>query len=167
MNIGVIRRDGRTDAFFAAAARDRLALRRCGPCDRWYAPEASSCPECGSEHLDWADASGRATLVSWVIAHERRPEARAAEAGRPEDPAEPGGDPADGSPAGVLLGLVELAEGPWLHTRLEGVERSALRVGMSLVAEFVHPDEGESFPVFRPATDRAHPGEWPGVSGTG
>lgn len=145
MDLGVIRRDGRSDAFFDAAARDRLALRHCARCERWYAPDASSCPECGSEDLDWADASGRATLVSWAVAHDRRPDRGA---GRPAAGA---GSGRPGEPDGAVLALVELDEGPWLYGRVDGAERSALRAGMSLVAAFVHPDEGESFPVFRPA----------------
>jgi uncharacterized protein len=135
MDIGVIRRDGRADAFFDAAAQDRLLLRRCSPCERWYAPDASSCVACGAEGLAWADASGRATLVSWAVAHPRGAGPRA------------GGDA--GEPA--VLALVELAEGPWMYGRLPARALAVARVGLALVAEFAHPAEGESFPVFVPA----------------
>ncbi|MGH3391657.1 MAG: Zn-ribbon domain-containing OB-fold protein, partial [Actinomadura sp.] len=103
MDIGVLRRDGRTDAFFDGAAEDRLMIRRCEPCDRWYAPDATDCPGCGAEDLGWAAATGTATLVTWAVSH-----------GRPR---------ADGrAPEPVPLALVELAEGPWLHGRLTGVD---------------------------------------------
>jgi uncharacterized protein len=133
MDIGVIRRDGRADAFFDAAAEDRLLLRRCSPCERWYAPDASSCVACGTEDLAWADASGRATLVSWAVTHPRG--ARA------------GG--AAGAPRGRARG--ELAEGPWMYGRLPARALAEARVGLALVTEFAHPAEGESFPVFVPA----------------
>ncbi|WP_141576945.1 Zn-ribbon domain-containing OB-fold protein [Actinomadura sp. WMMA1423] len=124
MDIGILRRDGRTDPFFDGAASDRLVVQRCEACDRWFAPDASSCPGCGEENLAWAEASGAATLVTWTILPKEQP---------------------------VFLALVELAEGPWLHTRLDGVTRADLREGLPLRAVFEHPDEGESFVLFRPA----------------
>ncbi|TDB91698.1 hypothetical protein E1264_00925 [Actinomadura sp. KC216] len=125
MRIGVLRRDGRTDPFFDGTAAGRLVVRRCAPCDRWLAPDAAACPGCGDEDPGWAEASGEATLVTWTIVH------------RPDEP-----------PA--FLALVELAEGPWLHARLDGVDRDGLREGLPLRAAFVHPDEGESYVLFRP-----------------
>ncbi|MFC5182665.1 Zn-ribbon domain-containing OB-fold protein [Actinomadura harenae] len=140
MDIGILRRDGRTDGFFDAAARDRLAVRRCPDCTRGgdgvsgdvlLPPDATSCPDCGTEDLEWADASGDAVLVTWTVLH-----------GRPKE---------DGStPPPALLALVELAEGPWLHARLDGVTTADLREGLPLRARFVHPGEGESYPLFLP-----------------
>ncbi|WP_433137933.1 Zn-ribbon domain-containing OB-fold protein [Actinomadura nitritigenes] len=132
MEIGVLRRDGRTDPFFDGTAAGRLAIRRCEACDRWYAPDASGCPECGEEALAWADASGAATLVTWTVTH-----------GRPAE---------DGTaPPPAHLALVELAEGPWMYARLDGVSGGDLHEGLPLRAEFEHPDEGESYVLFRPA----------------
>jgi uncharacterized protein len=118
--IGPVRRDGRTDAFFDAAAEDRLVVRRCDACDRWFAPDAADCAFCGAD-LAWARASGHAVLVSWAVAHARTGET-------------------------APLALVELAEGPWMYGRLEGVR--APREGLPLRVRFVHPDDGESYPVF-------------------
>src|SRR5918992_1100429 len=111
MEIGVVRRDGRGDAFFDGASADRLVIKRCGGCASWYAPDASECPACGGE-LGWATASGRATLISWAISH-----------GRP---------PGDGPVPPPVLALVDLRE------------------GLPLRAHFEHPEEGESYLVFRP-----------------
>jgi uncharacterized OB-fold protein len=119
--VGVIRRDGRTGPFFDGAAEDRLMIRRCEPCGRWYAPDVSGCAECGNDDLVWAPAGGDAVLVSWTTVH--LPDGRTAP-----------------------LALVELDEGPWLHTRLEGVP--VPREELPLRVAFVHPDEGESYPVF-------------------
>jgi uncharacterized protein len=119
--IGIIRRDGRTDPFFDGAADDRLVVRRCGECGRWSGPDAAGCPGCGTEDLGWAEASGEAVLISWAVAHSRTGER---------------------SP----LALVELAEGPWMYGRLEAV--GTPREGLPLRVRFVHPDEGESYPVF-------------------
>jgi uncharacterized OB-fold protein len=67
VNIGVLRRDGRTDPFFDGAAAGRLVIKRCPSCDAWFAPDASGCPGCGEEDLGWAEARGAATQVTWTI----------------------------------------------------------------------------------------------------
>jgi uncharacterized OB-fold protein len=117
----VIRRDGRGDPFFDGAAAGRLMIRRCDGCGEWYPPDATGCPGCGTDELAWAEASGEAVLVSWAIAHSR-------------------------TAAPAPLALVELAEGPWMYAR--PVLVSEPRAGLPLKACFVHPDEGESYPVF-------------------
>jgi uncharacterized OB-fold protein len=126
MDIGVLRRDGRSDPFFDGTASDRLVIRRCEACDAWFAPDETGCPGCGGDELGWAEASGDATLVTWTVL--------------PKDP-----------PA--CLALVELAEGPWLHARLDGVTRAGLREGLPLRVVFEHPDEGESYILFHPWTE--------------
>lgn len=129
---GVLRRDGRTDAFFDGAAEGRLVVKRCGPCDRWFGPDAGGCPGCGADTLSWAEAQGTATLVTWAVSH-----------GRPE----PGGT----GPEPAVLALVELAEGPWLHARLTGLGAVRPHEGQPLRARFVRPGHGEPYVLFEPA----------------
>lgn len=132
MDIGILRRDGRTDAFFDGTAAGKLMIKRCEPCDRWYAPDESACPGCGDEELTWAEAASTGTLVTWTVTH-----------GRPAE---------DGTvPPPAYLALVELTEGPWLYARLDETEPAALREGLPLTAFFVHPPEGEAYVLFRPA----------------
>lgn len=121
---GVVRADERSAPFFAAAGRDVLLIRKCAGCGHWLAPEAAACSGCGGPELEWVAASGRGVLVAWAVPH-------------------PG-------PAGGVLALVELDEGPWLHTRLELDDGAAggLRAGLAVAVRFVHPGEGESYPVF-------------------
>ena len=132
MQIGILRRDGRTDPFFDGTAADRLVIKRCEPCDHWYTPDQATCPRCGGDELVWAEASGKATLVTWAVTH-----------GRP--------GPDGTAPPPAVLGLVELEEGPWMHARLDGADPASLREGLPLRAVFEHPDEGESYVLFRPA----------------
>jgi uncharacterized protein len=132
MDIGIIRADDRSAPFFAAAARDVLLIKRCARCDRWLDPEATGCPECGAADPRWEQAAGRGRLISWAEL--------------------PAGKPGAADGPGVLA-LVELDEGPWLRTRLEGTGATGtagLRPGLRVSALFVHPAEGESYPVFRP-----------------
>ncbi len=137
---GVIRADARSAAFFAAAARGELLIKRCGGCSRWLPPTAGSCPLCGddAEHA-WAVASGRGTLVSWAVVHSRA-----------------------GAPV-AMPALVELAEGPWLATGLrlpQGADPGTLRAGQPVAAAFARPAAGECYPVFCPVDDGAElPGD--------
>ena len=130
-DFGVVRADSRAALFFERAGRGELMIRRCERCRTWLAPTASGCPGCGADadELAWAAASGRGTLVTWSVAHPRQ----------------------DGPVA--VPALVELAEGPWLATglRLAGPgQLAALRAGLPVVAEFIRPADGASYPVFRP-----------------
>jgi uncharacterized protein len=138
MDVGIIRADDRSAPFFAAAARDVLLIKRCAGCDRWLDPGATGCPECGAADLRWEQAAGRGRLVSWAVL----PAGKAEAAQAPDAPS--------------VLALVELDEGLWLRTRLEGTGATGtagtagLRPGLRVTAHFVHPGEGESYPVFRP-----------------
>jgi hypothetical protein len=128
-DVGVIRADERSAAFFAAAARDVLLIRRCAGCRRWLDPAATACTGCGADDPPWEPSAGRGTLISWAVL-----------AGEGTS----------------VLALVELDEGPWLRTRLAGADAEVLRAapgaraGLRVAAAFVHPAEGESYPVFRP-----------------
>jgi len=130
MDVGIIRADERSAPFFAAAAREVLLIKRCAGCGRWLDPGATGCPGCGAADPRWEQAAGRGRLISWAVLP----------AGKAE-------------PAPSVLALVELDEGPWLRTRLEGTGAAGtagLRAGVRVRARFVHPAEGESYPVFTP-----------------
>jgi uncharacterized OB-fold protein len=132
VDIGIIRADDRSAPFFAAAARDVLLIKRCAECDRWLEPGATGCPGCGAADPRWEQAAGHGRLISWAVL--------------------PAGKPGPADPPSVLA-LVELDEGPWLRTRLERIGATGtagLRPGLPVTAHFVHPAEGESYPVFRP-----------------
>jgi uncharacterized protein len=141
VDIGIIRADDRSTPFFAAAARDVLLIKRCADCDRWLDPGATGCPGCGAADPRWEQAAGRGRLISWAVLPAAKPDSA---------------DPPDRSgalDAPSVLALVELDEGPWLRTRLERIGATGtagLRPGLPVTAHFVHPAEGESYPVFRP-----------------
>jgi uncharacterized protein len=142
MEVGVIRADERSAAFFAAAAQDVLLIKRCASCGRWLDPAATGCAGCGEPDPGWAPATGLGTLISWAVLPAGAPGPVTADPGA----VNPGA-------AGSVLALVELDEGPWLRTRLEGADGTgpaSPRAGMRVAAHFVHPAEGESYPVFRP-----------------
>ncbi len=136
--IGIVRADERSAEFFAAAARDELMIKRCETCGAWQQPSATSCPNCGENgELRWTKSAGRGTLASWSVTHSKQA----------DDPL-------------AVPALVELDEGPWLATGLYLPAHSALaglRAGQEVTVRFVHPDEGESYPVFSPVEGASLP----------
>ena len=127
--IGPLRRDVATAAFLDGTARGEFLLRHCNGCDRMSSPQAEQCEFCLSTDLGWVAAQGSATLVSWSISH-----------GRPD---------AEGRTEQIVLGVVELAEGPWWWTQIIA-DRGRLEVGLPLTVDFAaHSAEYETVPFFR------------------
>jgi uncharacterized OB-fold protein len=117
-----VRRDEMTAPWFDGLASGRLLLRACslGHMNR---PDLLACDVCGTHDLTWAESSSRGVIVSHAVDHSTRPSTR--------------------------LVIVELAEGPWLVTRLEGA--GDVSPGGAVVVRMVRPAEGEPYPVVVPA----------------
>ncbi|WP_083734714.1 Zn-ribbon domain-containing OB-fold protein [Actinomadura sp. CNU-125] len=119
------------DAEFWAACRDgRYLIMRCGTCGLAVWP-AGACPRHGAAAMAWTDASGRGTLVTWTVVHQRYATSF------------------DGAPPNVAL--VELDEGPLVHASVLGTDR--LEIGMRLEAVFEEIGPDVTVPAFRPARD--------------
>jgi uncharacterized OB-fold protein len=123
--------DNLSRPFFEGALRGELMIQRCDACAAFLAPGSRACTECLNEALSWTAASGRATLHTFAIMHQRY---------------HPGF--ADDLPYNVAV--VELAEGPRLNTTVVGVPNEALRVGMPLTVTFEAAGDGIALPKFRP-----------------
>ncbi|HEU0102403.1 MAG TPA: OB-fold domain-containing protein [Mycobacteriales bacterium] len=134
--LGVMVRDEETAPFFDAAAGGRLAVQQCARCGsrqfpQPFTPGTDRCHSCLSPEVSWEPVSGQGTLVTWTVLR-----------GRPA---------ADGTPApATVVGVVELAEGPWVHTQLRGVDETALAAGQPFTVAFEQPEGGEPLPVFYP-----------------
>lgn len=121
-----------TQPYWDAIAERRLRITRCGSCAEVFFPPSPVCPACSAQDIEWFDASGRATLYSYVI-HER-----------PLPYWETDG------PRSVAM--VELAEGPRLISTIVGCDQTpdALVLDMELQATFVPFDEATVL-AFEPA----------------
>jgi len=124
--------DERSQPFFDACAQGVLVIRRCRGCSTWNAPAATLCWSCVSEDLDWAEASGRATLHTFGIVHQVSHRGFAAE-------------------VPYNIAVVELEEGPRINSNIVGCEAEALAVGMPLTVRFITLENGVSIPKFGPA----------------
>jgi uncharacterized OB-fold protein len=128
-----IERDDASAPFFDAARDGRLLIRRCPTCGELYPPHQHQCPD-GSD-LEWVDAAGTGTLITWTVDH-----------GAGISP-----ELTSGTGDGEVIGIVELAEGPWLHTAIPGVDPAALTAGLAMRVEFLPLGGGEPVPTFVPA----------------
>jgi uncharacterized OB-fold protein len=129
-----IERDDASAPFFDAAREGRLLIRRCPTCGELFVPHQERCPD-GSD-LEWVAADGSATLVTWSVDHG---------AGISPELTSATGD-------GEVIAIVELTEGPWLHTAVPGVDPAALSAGLPMRVEFVPLGGGEPVPTFVPAS---------------
>ncbi|MGV9835809.1 Zn-ribbon domain-containing OB-fold protein [Nocardia niigatensis] len=84
-----------------AAGVESLMLRRCAGCRALHSPFIATCSSCRSEDFEWTDSSGFGAIVSWRLVH------RNVEQGS-----------SDVVP--TLIAIVELDEGPWIYTTIEG-----------------------------------------------
>jgi uncharacterized OB-fold protein len=123
--------DEESREFYEAARRHEIALMRCRDCGSWRLPSRPRCPDCWSTDTEWATASGRGTLYSFGIMHQKFP-------GFEQD-------------VPYNYAVVELEEGPRIVSNVVGVPNDALRVDMPLVAFFDDVADDMTLVRFRPA----------------
>lgn len=85
-------------------------------------------PRTGSRDLEWVQASGDGTVYAVTVVRKRPPE------------------------KDYNVVLIDLAEGPRMMSRVDGIDPSAVKIGMAVKAKIVVED-GRSFVVFTPAGD--------------
>ncbi|MGW0634990.1 Zn-ribbon domain-containing OB-fold protein [Nocardia salmonicida] len=110
----------------AQHGQDTLMIRRCTHCDKLYAPLATECSSCTSGSFEWLPSSGAGSIVSWRVVD------RAATGLHGEAP--------------LTIAIVELDEGPWVYTSIEGAV-PALR-GQPVRVQFQPCPPDDRFPVF-------------------
>jgi uncharacterized OB-fold protein len=108
--------DEESREFYEGARRHELMLMRCKSCGAWRLPSRPRCPDCWSTDTEWARASGRGTLHSFGIMHQKFPGFE------------------DAVP--FNFATVELEEGPRIVSNVVGVPDAELRCDMPLQAVF-------------------------------
>ena len=118
-----------TRFFWDGCEQGKLLIQRCTDCQTLRHPPAPVCIKCHSFEWDTVEASGKASLYSFVVMH------------YPEVPPFDYPNP---------IGLVELEEGVRLIAGLVGVEPDQLEIGQQLQVEFHRFDDRQTLPQFRP-----------------
>jgi uncharacterized OB-fold protein len=123
--------DEESREFYDGARRHELLLMRCQNCRAWRLPSRPRCPDCWSTHTAWEKASGRGTLYSFGIMHQKFP-------GFTDD-------------VPYNYAVVELEEGPRIVSNIVGVANEDLRVDMPVVASYDNVAEDTTLIRFTPA----------------
>jgi uncharacterized OB-fold protein len=121
-----------TQHFWEGCKAGELRLQRCRACAHTYFPPRPFCPGCASRDVEVYQASGKATLYSYVI--NQRP--------RPDMGTEP-----------HSIAVVELAEGPRMMTNIVGCPQTpeALQLDMAVQVVFEPQSDEITLPFFEPA----------------
>lgn len=124
--------------FWAGCRSHRLLIQRCRGCGAHRFPAGPLCPSCRSRDADWIEASGRATVFSWIVV--RHPVPREVYAGD----------------VPYVVALVTLDEGVRMATNIVGCAPEAVTAGMAVEVLFEHATADISLPKFKPVLPGAH-----------
>lgn len=125
-----------TRAYWQATSEKRLVLQQCAECKHIYFPPRPFCPSCASRAITEIDASGKATLYSYIINHL----------------------PAPGYDTPFVIAVVQLNEGPRMMCNIVGclADPSQLELDMEVEVTFEEREDGHFIPQFKPATEQNH-----------
>lgn len=123
--------DERSEPFFRAGMSNEFVLMKCSSCNAYRLPAFGNCDSCLSPDYTWEPGSGKGTVRTFAIMHQRYHPGFA-----PELP--------------YNIAIVELEEGPRVTTNLVDVANDAITVGMPVVVAWEQHDD-VAIPKFRPA----------------
>ena len=117
--------------YWDAAQRGELRMQRCSDCGHTRFPPSLLCARCLSARHEWGRLSGRGTVFSWIIVHQSQ-------------------HPAFNADTPYNVTIVELEEGPRLHTTLVDCANDQIRIGMPVEVVFDRVADDVTLPRFRP-----------------
>jgi uncharacterized OB-fold protein len=125
-----------TAPFWGAAAEQRLRMPRCKACAAFVWPPRPSCGECGGEHFEWTDLSGRGRVYSFTVIRQvvGGPAAKAFE---PDIP--------------YVVAWIDLDEGPRFTSNIVGCPIEAVSIGMMVEVTFDQASPDIWLPKFKPS----------------
>jgi hypothetical protein len=120
-----------TAPYWEAAHRGELRMQQCLDCGFVRFPPSLLCARCLSEKSDWVTLSGRGTVFSWIVVHQSQ-------------------HPAFNADTPYNVTIVELEEGPRLHTQLVECTNDQIHIGMAVEVVFAKINDEVTLPKFRP-----------------
>jgi hypothetical protein len=117
--------------YWEAALRGELRMQQCRGCGHVRFPPSLLCPRCLSESAEWVRLSGRGIVFSWIVVHQSQ-------------------HPAFNADTPYNVAIVELAEGPRLHTNLVQCRDDEIHIGMLVEVVFDRINDEVMLPKFRP-----------------
>ena len=117
-------------AYWEAAARDELLLRRCTACGKHHFPPRHLCPKCWSDEFEWTLSAGKGVVYSFTIMR-RAPM------------------PAFAQRVPYVVALVDLDEGPRMMANILGEDALETKIGDRVSVCFEERAGGSKLPQFR------------------
>ena len=112
-------------AFFDAAARGKLLIKKCTSCGEFHHYPRAICPHCFSDKTEWRDAKGTGTVYTYSVL--RR-----------------------GVPVSYCIAYVTLDEGVSMLTNIVDCDLDSVRIGQKVKVVFKPTDSGPPVPMFTP-----------------
>lgn len=124
-------RDANSAGFFDGTAQGKLMLQYCKNCRKYSFIDGKYCQHCQAEVV-WKEVSGNGTVHSWSVNHQIL-------------------HPSFTDDVPYIIGLVKLAEGPIIRTRLVDLKSEELHLDLPVHVRFEkNTSSGEMIPVFGP-----------------
>jgi uncharacterized OB-fold protein len=120
-----------TAPYWEAAHKGELRMQKCLDCGHVRFPPSLLCARCLSERCEWVKLSGRGKVYSWIVIHQSQ-------------------HPAFNADTPYNVAIIELDEGPRLHTNLVGCANEDIRIGMPVEVVFAKVSDDTSLPKFQP-----------------
>jgi len=117
--------------FWESAFKGELRMQKCSDCGHVRFPPAVLCARCLSEQAEWVKLSGRGTVYSWIVVHQSQ-------------------HPAFNADVPYNVAIVELEEGPRMHTNIVGCMNDQISIGMPVEVAFEKVDVDTALVKFRP-----------------
>ncbi len=123
--------DAASAPFWEGSLEGKFRLMRCTACGTARLPSRQHCDACLSPDYEWFDASGKGTIRTFGVMHQKYHPGFLAE-------------------TPYTVAIVELDEGPRLPTNIVGLNGGKATVGMRVVVDWER-HEDVALPKFRPA----------------
>jgi uncharacterized OB-fold protein len=118
--------------YFEGAKKGELRVQRCESCGHLWFPPSTHCPSCLSREYQWFPVSGRGTVWSWVVFHQKYFKAFANE-------------------LPYNCAMVKLEEGPMMMSNIVGVSNDEIRCDMPVKVVFEDATDEIAVAKFQPA----------------
>jgi len=113
-------------------AQGEFCLQSCNSCDQFLFYPRVLCPHCGATELTWHPVTGDGLVYSTTVVRRRE---------------EKGG--------AYNVAIIELAEGPRMMSRVEGVAPDQVTIGSSVKARIAPRDQGDGYMILFDAVNAA------------
>jgi len=118
-----------TAGYWQGIREGKLKIKRCAQCGRMQHPRRIFCTACGGDAFDWREAAGEAVVYSFSTVHRAPNEDYVAE-------------------LPYTVGIVELAEGVFIFSRIIAPEGREPAVGERVTLEFRDTGRWGRMPAF-------------------